>query len=135
MRAERKFPFSMELSMVKSKKEVYFWKPPCSGDRFESVQIPHKQLAVHDFLTKLNTINCCSKRSQQCKISSVDGRYLVLRGIERFQWIQNYYEVFLNHYYYRVFAFLMKKWYFFHFFCEILPKVDKIPLTIDRIKK
>ena len=125
MRAERTFPFSMDLLMVKSKKEVYFWKPPCSGDRFDSVQIPHKQLAVHDFLTKLNTINCCSKRSQQCKISSVDGRYLVLRGIERFQWIQNYCEVFLNRDHRYVFAFLLKKWYFFHFCMKNEQKLTK----------
>ncbi len=110
---------SIHLLMVKSKKRVLFWKHPCSEDIFSSIQIPHKQLTVHHFLAKLSSINCCSKRSQQCKISQVDDRYPVLRCIESFQWIENYYKVFLNHCYWYVFAFLVIKWYFFHFCVKI----------------
>ena len=123
--------------MVKSKKESLFWKLPCSEDIFSSIQIPNKQLTIHHVLrvVKLSSRNCCSKRSQQCKISQVDDRYPVLRCIESFQWIENSCKVFLNHDYECVFAFCVKKLHFFIFVCEKVVKVDKIHLTINGIKK
>ena len=118
VKGERIIPFSVHLLTVKSKKESLFWKHPCSANIFRSIQIPHKQLTVHRFLVKLSSRNCCSKRSQQCKISQVDDRYRVLRCIESFLWIENYCKVFQNHDYWYVFAFLVKKWYFLHFFAK-----------------